>query len=73
MLPVNIHDAVYQTCISSIPLVNTPLQHTWGVAQAWFLPDYTNYSNAQFDLARAQQANGFVKVRLCMCDCGRHI
>jgi hypothetical protein len=40
-----------------------PFQHTWGVAMAWFLPDYTNYSNTQFDLARAQQVNGFVKVR----------
>jgi len=39
-------------------LVKIP-EHTWGVAQAWFLPDYTNYTNTQFDKARAQQ--GFVK------------
>ena len=25
-----------------------------------FLPDYENYTNAQFDKARAQQPNGFV-------------
>eukprot|EP01079_Euglenida_sp_SAG-EU17-18_P006387 gene6387-1139_t len=41
-------------------LVKVP-EHTWGVAQAWFLPDYTNWTNAQFDLARAQQPLGFVR------------
>jgi hypothetical protein len=32
----------------------------WGVAQSWFLPDYVNWTNAQFDRARAQQPRGFV-------------
>ena len=41
-------------------LVKVP-EHTWGVAQGWFLPDYENYTNPQFDRARAQQADGFVK------------
>ena len=40
-------------------LVKVP-EHTWGVSQIWFLPDYVNYTNAQFDLARAQQRLGFV-------------
>ena len=40
-------------------LVKVP-EHTWGVAQSWFLPDYVNYSNAAFDAARAQQPRGFV-------------
>lgn len=40
-------------------LVKVP-EHTWGVAQGWFLPDYDNYTNAQFDKARAQQPFGFV-------------
>lgn len=29
-------------------------------SQAWFLPDYTNWSNVAFDKARAQQQDGFV-------------
>ena len=41
-------------------LVKIP-EHTWGVAQGWFLPDYENYTNVQFDKARAQQARGFVR------------
>ena len=41
-------------------LVKVP-EHTWGVAQGWFLPDYENYTNPQFDKARAQAADGFVK------------
>ena len=41
-------------------LVKVP-EHTWGVAQAWFLPDYENYTNAAFDAARAAgAAHGFV-------------
>ena len=40
-------------------LVKVP-EHTWGVAQSWFLPDYQNWTNAQFDAARAQQQYGFV-------------
>jgi len=32
-----------------------------GVAQSWFLPDNENYTNVQFDLARAQQPLGFIK------------
>ena len=40
-------------------LVKVP-EHTWGVAQSWFLPDYENYTNVQFDAARAQQKDGFV-------------
>eukprot|EP01052_Picozoa_sp_SAG31_P022598 SAG31_NODE_1804_length_7234_cov_3.340855_5_plen_463_part_00 len=41
-------------------LVKVP-EHTWGVAQSWFLPDYENYTNVQFDLARSQQSLGFIK------------
>ena len=41
-------------------LVKVP-EHTWGVAQGWFLPDNVNWTNAQFDLARAQAAQGFVR------------
>lgn len=41
-------------------LVKVP-EHTWGVALAWFLPDFENYTNVQFDAARAQQRDGFVK------------
>jgi hypothetical protein len=37
-----------------------PTEHTWGVAQSWFLPDYTNWSNVDFDKARAQQPDGFI-------------
>eukprot|EP00038_Savillea_parva_P014002 m.9819 g.9819 ORF g.9819 m.9819 type:complete len:715 (-) comp2679_c0_seq1:122-2266(-) len=44
----------YDRLLTKIP------EHTWGVAQAWFLPDYTNWSNTDFDKARAQQPNGFV-------------
>ena len=40
-------------------LVKVP-EHTWGVAQSWFLPDYVNWTNAQFDRARAQQPLGFI-------------
>lgn len=40
-------------------LIKVP-EHTWGVAQSWFLPDYVNWTNAQFDRARAQQPLGFV-------------
>lgn len=40
-------------------LVKVP-EHTWGVAQSWFLPDYVNWTNAQFDRARAQQSLGFI-------------
>ena len=40
-------------------LVKVP-EHTWGVSQIWFLPDYENYTNLQFDKARAQQQDGFV-------------
>jgi len=29
-------------------LVKVP-EHTWGVAMAWFLPDFMNYSNVDFD------------------------
>eukprot|EP00041_Stephanoeca_diplocostata_P034253 m.1154078 g.1154078 ORF g.1154078 m.1154078 type:complete len:814 (-) comp24488_c0_seq7:2031-4472(-) len=41
-------------------LVKIP-EHTWGVAQGWFLPDYENYTNVKFDAARAQRGMGFVK------------
>lgn len=40
-------------------LIKVP-EHTWGVAQSWFLPDYVNWTNAQFDRARAQQPLGFI-------------
>jgi hypothetical protein len=40
-------------------LVKVP-EHTWGVAQGWFLPDNVNWTNVQFDAARAQQPLGFV-------------
>ena len=40
-------------------LVKVP-EHTWGVAQGWFLPDYENYTNAAFDRARAAARFGFV-------------
>jgi len=33
-------------------LVKVP-EHTWGLAQSWFLPDYTNWSNVDFSRARA--------------------
>jgi hypothetical protein len=40
-------------------LVKVP-EHTWGVAGQIFMPDYENYTNAQFDAARAaQQPTGF--------------
>jgi hypothetical protein len=35
-------------------------EHTAGVAHFWFLMDNENYTNAQFDRARAQQPQGFV-------------
>jgi hypothetical protein len=35
-------------------------EHTAGVAHIWFLPDNENYTNAQFDRARARQPLGFV-------------
>ena len=35
-------------------------EHTAGVAHMWFLPDNDNYTNPQFDRARAQQPLGFV-------------
>ena len=41
-------------------LVKVP-EHTWGVAQSWFLPDYANWTNWAFDLARLQQSEGFVQ------------
>jgi hypothetical protein len=41
-------------------LIKVP-EHTWGVAQGWFLPDYSNWTNAAFDAARAQQPTGFVR------------
>jgi hypothetical protein len=41
-------------------LVKVP-EHTWGVSQAWFLPDNENWTNVQFDAARAQQQLGFVR------------
>ena len=41
-------------------LVKVP-EHTWGVAQGWFLPDNENWTNTQFDAARAQQALGFIE------------
>ena len=44
----------YDRLLAKVP------EHTWGVAQAWFLPDYTNWTNVDFDKARAQQADGFV-------------
>ena len=34
-------------------------EHTWGVSTAWFLQDYENYTNAQFNVARGQQ--GFLQ------------
>ena len=37
-------------------LVKVP-EHTWGVAQGWFLPDYVNYTNVQFDRARRSVAS----------------
>ena len=37
-------------------LIKVP-EHTWGVAQTWFLPDYENWTNVQFDSARAQQVS----------------
>jgi hypothetical protein len=40
-------------------LVKVP-EHTWGVAQGWFLPDYENYTNAAFDRARDAARFGFV-------------
>ena len=33
-------------------LVKLP-EHTWGLAQSWFIPDYTNWSNADFETSRA--------------------
>ena len=33
-------------------LIKVP-EHTWGVAQSWFLPDPENWTNVQFDAARA--------------------
>eukprot|EP01050_Picozoa_sp_SAG11_P025994 SAG11_NODE_6067_length_1395_cov_1.146605_1_plen_382_part_10 len=41
-------------------LLNKVPEHTAGVAHVWFLPDNENYTNAQFDRARAQQPLGFV-------------
>eukprot|EP00730_Choanoeca_flexa_P005701 TRINITY_DN12004_c0_g2_i1.p1 TRINITY_DN12004_c0_g2~~TRINITY_DN12004_c0_g2_i1.p1 ORF type:complete len:799 (+),score=141.55 TRINITY_DN12004_c0_g2_i1:145-2397(+) len=38
-------------------MVKVP-EHTWGVAQTWFLPDYENWTNTQFDAARRQA--GFI-------------
>lgn len=35
-------------------------EHTAGVAHFWFLPDNENYTNPQFDKAKAQQPLGFV-------------
>ena len=35
-------------------------EHTAGVAHVWFLPDNENYTNPQFDRARAQQPLGFI-------------
>ena len=36
-------------------------EHTWGVAMQIFLPDYTNWTNSQFEAARAgQQHTGFL-------------
>ena len=49
-------------------LVKVP-EHTWGVSQIWFLPDYVNYTNSQFDKARAQQALGFVADNRRHADC----
>ena len=40
-------------------LIKAP-EHTAGVAHVWFLPDDENYTNPQFDRARAQQPLGFV-------------
>ena len=40
-------------------LIKVP-EHTAGVAHMWFLPDNENYTNPQFDRARAQQPLGFV-------------
>jgi hypothetical protein len=33
-------------------LVKVP-EHTWGLAQSWFIPDYTNWSNVDFERAKA--------------------
>ena len=52
-------------------LVKVP-EHTWGVAQSWFLPDYVNWTNAQFDKARAQQPLGFVADNTHHADCTSH-
>lgn len=42
-------------------LIKVP-EHTWGVAQSWFLPDYDNYTNAKFDIAReAGRRSGFIR------------
>ena len=35
-------------------------EHTAGVAHVWFFMDNENYTNAQFDKARAQQPLGFI-------------
>lgn len=35
-------------------------EHTAGVAHVWFLMDNENYTNVQFDRARAQQPLGFI-------------
>ena len=35
------------------PAYGSVPEHTWGVAQSWFLPDYENWTNVQFDAARA--------------------
>ena len=37
-------------------LVKVP-EHTWGVAQGWFLPDNKNWSNTQFDVVREGAAS----------------
>jgi hypothetical protein len=29
------------------------LTQTWGLAQSWFIPDYTNWSNVDFERAKA--------------------
>lgn len=59
-LPVRLRGAVSaHACLSlSVTLMAGRCR---GVAQSWFLPDYVNYTNAQFDRARAQQSLGFIK------------
>ena len=33
-------------------------EHTWGIAQGWFLPDYVNWTNPKFDKAVGQAPLG---------------